>query len=146
MVISINTSTQGISEYDISNVVDLVNVSGTVYYVTPSGIYYFDEESTESVTSYFQTGEVRFGDNSPKRFPYIEISCDNADAEITPITVIGINEVAGVSPTKHTDNVLGFRLPNHKQANLVLKVQGISDEVYSLFDTNILAIDTLVKK
>jgi hypothetical protein len=146
MITVLNTNTLGVSEYDISDVLDIVSASGVTYYVTPSGIYFFDDDSSESVTAAYKTGKIRIQDNSPKRFPHIELSCDNPDAEILVIEVFEGTEVTGIFSTKHTDTVRGYRLPNIKSTELQLKVVGVSDSNYKVYDVKSTVIDTMVKK
>lgn len=146
MITVLNTNTLGPSEYDISDVLDIVSASGVTYYVTPSGIYYFDDDSDESITSVCKTGKIRLQDNSPKRFPHIEISCDNSEADISVIGVFEGNDVTGIFSTKHTDTVRGYRLPNIKSTELQVKVVGVSDSGYKIYDIKSLVIDTMVKK
>lgn len=146
MITVINTSTLGVSEYDISNVIDIVSASGITYYCTPSGIYYFNDDSTETVTSTVQTGEVFFGDNSPKRYPHLEASCNVSGADITFYSKIFDTDIVALDDTRHTEQVRGYRLPNIKRPSLELKIVGVDNEVYTISDIKVQTIDTLVKK
>lgn len=146
MITVINIKTLGVSEYDISDIIDIVSASGTTYYCTPSGIYILDDGSTESVTSTIQTGEVFFGDNSPKRYPHLEASCNVSGTDITVYSNIYDTDIVALDDTRHTEQVRGYRLPNIKRPSLELKIVGVDNEIYTISDLKVETIDTLVKK
>jgi hypothetical protein len=146
MITILNANTLGISEYDISNVIDIVSASGTLYYCTPSGVYYLDSSSTESVTSVVKTGKVFFADNSPKLFPYLEFSCDVEDTGITSISTINSTPVTGIDFARHTEEVRSHRLPAVKQPYVEITMYSVDDTPYKISDLKIAVRDTLVKK
>jgi hypothetical protein len=146
MITSLNAKTLAPSEYDISGVLDITEVGGVVYYATATGVYFFASNSTENVTSTMETGKIAFGDNSPKRFPHLEVTCNVSDASLTGYMDIAGTDIALADSTRHTAEVRGYRMPNIKVPYLQLKFVGVDATPYILSDFVVLTLDTLVKK
>jgi hypothetical protein len=147
MITVLNTSNLGVSEYDTANVIDIVEVSGTSYFLTASGIYYLDEDSfVESVTSTVETGYVMLGDSSPKRIPHLELLTDTAATGLRVYSSIDSNDIPGIDSTRH-ENVRGYKLAGGiKGAHFRFKFVDIGPENFNILDLKLLPIDTLVKK
>ena len=67
MIVVINASSLGVSEYDIDDVVDVASVSGALRVMGPSGEIASSALGSETFSVSFETGRLNFGAALPKR-------------------------------------------------------------------------------
>jgi hypothetical protein len=146
MISVINTENLGISEYDISNIIDIVSASGVTYFVGSSGVYYFDDSLSESVTSTVETGYVSLGDSSPKRVPHLEVTSDIPCTGRSVFSGINSIDIEGIEDCRH-ENVSSYKLAGGlKGTHFRFKITHEGQEDFNILGLQILPIDTLVKK